>query len=118
MKAAFELIRGADVFIENMSPGTIERLGLGYETLSKTNPRLIYVSATPYGRGGPMAKNAGIDCLLQAFSGFASISGSPDGEGEMLRYEGHLDPNTSVHIAMAVLQGLTMRERDSQRPAD
>ena len=79
LKAAFELIRGADVFIENMSPGTIERLGLGYEALSKANPRLIYASATPYGRVGPMAKNAGIDCLLQAFSGFASISGAPGG---------------------------------------
>ena len=114
LKTAFELIKRIDVFIENMSPGTIERLGLGYEALSDINPRLIYVSATPYGRVGPMARNAGIDCLLQAFSGFCSVSGAPGGKGQMLRYEGHLDLNSSAHIAAAVLQALLVRQREGK----
>ena len=111
---AFRLIKEADVFVENMSPGTIERLGLGYDALSCINSRLIYVSATPYGKSGPMAKNAGIDCLLQAFSGFASITGSSGGKAEMVRFEGHLDLNSSAHLVAASLQALLMRQQDGK----
>ena len=114
LKAAFKLIEGADVFIENMSPGTIERLGLGYDAVSGMNPHLIYVSSTSYGRVGPMARYAGIDCLLQAFSGFASVTGAPGGKGEMMRYEGHLDLNSGAHVAAAVLQALLMRQKDGK----
>lgn len=111
---ALELIREADVFIENMSPGTIERLGLGYERVREVNPRIIYASATPYGRTGPLARNAGIDCLIQAFSGFARINGTPERGGEMLRFEGHLDLNTGLLLACAILEALLQRERDGQ----
>ena len=114
LDAAFQLIKAADIFVENMSPGTIERLGLGYDVLSGINPRLIYLSATPYGRSGPMAKNAGIDCLIQAFSGCAGITGAPGGQPQMLRFEGHLDLNSSVHLVAASLQALLMRQQDGK----
>jgi len=114
LRQAYDLLREADVFIENMSPGTIERLGLGYEQVRAVNPRLIYASATPYGRTGPLARNAGIDCLIQAFSGFARINGVPERGGEMLRFEGHLDLNTGLLLACAILEALLQRERDGQ----
>ena len=61
-----------------------------------------------------MARYAGIDCLLQAFSGFAGITGARGGKGEMMRYEGHLDLNSGTHIAAAVLQALLMRQSDGK----
>ena len=114
LQQAYQLIKNADVFLENLSPGTAKRLGLGYEEVSQHNPRIIYASATPFGRTGPMARCAAIDPIIQAFSGFCSITGSPGGRWEMLRVQGLLDLTTSVHIAMGVLQALILRQRDGQ----
>jgi len=108
---ALKIIEKSDVFIQNMRPGAVERLGLGYDVVSQVNPRLIYVAASAYGRTGPMAKEAGIDPNLQAFSGWCSITGQPGGQGEMFRHLAHLDINTSSMIVEAVLQGLLAREK-------
>jgi crotonobetainyl-CoA:carnitine CoA-transferase CaiB-like acyl-CoA transferase len=108
---ALKIIEKSDVFIQNMRPGAVERLGLGYDVISQVNPRLIYVAASAYGRTGPMAKEAGIDPNLQAFSGWCSITGQPGGQGEMFRHLAHLDINTSSMIVEAVLQGLLAREK-------
>jgi crotonobetainyl-CoA:carnitine CoA-transferase CaiB-like acyl-CoA transferase len=108
---ALKILEKSDVFIQNMRPGAVERLGLGYDVVAQLNPRLIYVAASAYGRTGPMAKEAGIDPNLQAFSGWCSITGQPGGQGEMFRHLAHLDINTSSMIVEAVLQALLARER-------
>ena len=73
-----ELVRHADVVTENFSVGTMDRLGLGYETLKQVNPRLIYASITAFGQDGPYAHWRGYDILAQAISGYMSITGFPD----------------------------------------
>jgi CoA:oxalate CoA-transferase len=111
LERALELARTADVFIENMRPGTIERLGLGYDDLSSANPQLIYASASAYGSSGPMSDEAGADPFVQAFCGWCSVTGSPGTDGEMLRYMAHLDITTASMMAEAILLALLSRER-------
>ena len=108
---ALKLVEKSDIFVQNMRPGAVERLGLGYDVVSQINPKIIFVAASAYGRVGPMAKEAGIDPNLQAFSGWCSITGQPGGEGEMFRHLAHLDITTSTMIVEAVLQALLARER-------
>jgi crotonobetainyl-CoA:carnitine CoA-transferase CaiB-like acyl-CoA transferase len=73
-----ELVKHSDVVAENFSVGTMDRLGLGYETLKQVNPRLIYASVTAFGQYGPYAHWRGYDILAQALSGYMSITGFPD----------------------------------------
>jgi crotonobetainyl-CoA:carnitine CoA-transferase CaiB-like acyl-CoA transferase len=73
-----ELVKHADVVAENFSVGTMDRLGIGYETLKQVNPRLIYASVTAFGQYGPYAHWRGYDILAQALSGYMSITGFPD----------------------------------------
>src|SRR5207302_5997548 len=69
-----------DVLVENFRAGTVDRFGLDYTQLARSNPRLIYVSISGFGRTGPYANVAGYDGALQAFGGFMSINGEVDGE--------------------------------------
>jgi crotonobetainyl-CoA:carnitine CoA-transferase CaiB-like acyl-CoA transferase len=73
-----ELVKHADVVTENFSVGTMDRLGIDYETLKTVNPRLIYASITAFGQYGPYANQRGYDILAQAISGYMSITGYPD----------------------------------------
>jgi formyl-CoA transferase len=73
-----ELVTKADVVTENFSVGTMERLGLGYETLRQVNPAIVYASVTAFGQHGPYAGQRGYDILAQAISGYLSITGFPD----------------------------------------
>jgi crotonobetainyl-CoA:carnitine CoA-transferase CaiB-like acyl-CoA transferase len=79
LEAAKELISKADVLVENFRPGTMQRLGLGYEELSRVNPGLVYCSISAFGSGPEGAKLPGYDFLVQAASGFMSITGEKDG---------------------------------------
>ena len=74
-----EMARRADVVLENFLPGTMERLGVGYETLRAANPRLIYASGSGFGRAGPYRDYPAMDITVQAISGVMSVTGSPDG---------------------------------------
>lgn len=74
-----KLIDKADVLIENYRLGTMEKMGLGYETLKETNPGLIYAEISGFGRTGPYAQRAGFDLIAQGMSGLMSITG--EGEG-------------------------------------
>ena len=105
------LLEDSDVFVENMRPGAVERLGFSYDEVAARNPRIIYVSASAYGRVGPMATEAGVDPLVQCFSGWTSVTGPEGSHGEMLRYLVHLDITTGSMIVEAVLQALIARER-------
>ncbi|MBK8064890.1 MAG: CoA transferase [Betaproteobacteria bacterium] len=78
VQIARQLLRGADVLIENFRTGTMESFGLGWEDLRAENPRLIYCAVSAFGRSGPRADEAGYEALMQAFSGIMSITGEPD----------------------------------------
>jgi crotonobetainyl-CoA:carnitine CoA-transferase CaiB-like acyl-CoA transferase len=69
----------ADILVENFKLGTLERFGLGYETLRAANPRLIHCAISGYGRTGPEAPRAGYDFIIQAETGLMSVTGMPDG---------------------------------------
>ena len=73
-----ELLKKADVFVENFRPGTAERLGIGYETLRSLNPKLVYCSISAFGQSGPYAEKPGFDTLGQAMSGLLSLLSDPD----------------------------------------
>ncbi|WP_113701852.1 CaiB/BaiF CoA transferase family protein [Nonomuraea lactucae] len=78
-KMARELARRADVVMENFLPGTMEKMGLGYETLAFDNPGLVYVSLTGFGQAGPYSARKGYDTIFQALSGIIALTGHPDG---------------------------------------
>ena len=74
-----DLCASADVLVENFRPGTLERLGLAPEVLHERNPDLVITRVTGFGQDGPYAGRAGFATLAEAMSGFASLSGEPDG---------------------------------------
>lgn len=73
-----EMVKHFDVIIENYRPGTMEKLGLGYETLKEINPKLIYAASSGFGHSGPNSKKPAYDILAQAGGGIMSITGWPD----------------------------------------
>ena len=74
-----DLVKKSDVVLENFRPGTMEKLGLGYATLAKLHPKLIYGAISGFGESGPDAGRAGYDLVVQAESGVMDITGFPDG---------------------------------------
>ncbi len=75
-----QLVRDADVLVENYKVGTLARYGLAYEDLRQINPRLVYCSITGFGQSGPYAALPGYDYVFQGMGGLMSITGVPDGE--------------------------------------
>ena len=108
---AYRLLETCDVFLANMRPGAVDRLGLGYETVARVNPRIVYLLASGYGETGPMVEEPGGDPQVQAFGGWTSVTGSPGGPPETFRHYAHLDFNTSQYIVQAILMALFARER-------
>ncbi len=99
----------ADVLIENYRPSTIERLGLGYEAVAARNPRIIYASISAFGRNGPHADRPGFDDVVQATSGYMSLSVRGDGP---LRTGGPvLDYAAGMHATSAILAAVLMRQQ-------
>lgn len=74
-----EMVKKADVVLENYRPGTMEKLGLGYDVLKEVNPGIIYGSISGFGHTGPLSKRAGYDIVGQAMGGLMSTTGWPDG---------------------------------------
>lgn len=74
-----ELVRSADVLIENNRPGVMKRLGLDYDALKAVNSRLLYCSISAYGQTGPRASEGGFDLTIQAMSGIMSVTGEDGG---------------------------------------
>ncbi|MBV9248898.1 MAG: CoA transferase [Acetobacteraceae bacterium] len=74
-----DMLREADVCVENFAPGTIERLGLGYEAVRELNPSIIYASVKGFGEGSPYENNLAFDMIAQACGGTFSVTGAPDG---------------------------------------
>src|SRR6056297_589675 len=75
----FDLIKQVDVVTENFKPGTMEKLGLGYEKINAVNPRIIYAAMSGFGHSGPYSARPAYDMIVQAMGGIMSITGQPDG---------------------------------------
>ena len=74
-----ELVRNADVVVQNFKPGTMEKMGLSYERVKEYNPRIIYVSGSGFGQDGPYAEKPAFDVIIQAMGGVMSITGEEGG---------------------------------------
>jgi CoA:oxalate CoA-transferase len=75
-----EMVKKADVIVENYRPGTMEKLGLGYDKLKEVNPKLIYAAASGFGHSGPYSKRPAYDAIVQAMGGIMSITGQKGGK--------------------------------------
>lgn len=107
------LIKEADILIENYKVGGLAKYGLDYETLSHVNPALIYCSITGFGQTGPYAHRAGYDYIIQGMSGFMSITGEPDGAPQRAGVA-ITDLFTGVYATTAILSALHMRAKTGQ----
>jgi crotonobetainyl-CoA:carnitine CoA-transferase CaiB-like acyl-CoA transferase len=105
------LAASADVVVENFRPGTLERWGLGYDVLSGLNPRLILLRVTGFGQRGPYATRPAFGTLVEAMSGFAHLTGQPDGPPTLPAF-GLADSIAGIAGAAAVSMALYQRERD------
>ncbi|MDF2435585.1 MAG: hypothetical protein JWP44_5218 [Mucilaginibacter sp.] len=108
--AVRRLAESADVLIENNRPGVAEQMGLGYETLRSTNPRLIYIALSAFGSTGPWSEDPGTDPVVQAMSGVMSVTGEADG-GPLLIGVPIADYAGAMNGAQAAMLGLLARER-------
>ncbi|XVQ10497.1 CaiB/BaiF CoA transferase family protein [Spirillospora sp. CA-255316] len=107
---ARELAATADVVVENFRPGVMDRLGLGYETLSAASPGLVYCSITGFGAGAALP---GYDLLIQALGGLMSITGMPDGEPQKAGVA-LVDVISGLFASVGVLAAVRHRDRTGQ----
>jgi crotonobetainyl-CoA:carnitine CoA-transferase CaiB-like acyl-CoA transferase len=109
VELCLRMIEKADVVIENFRPGTMSRLGLGYEHSRARNPRLIYCSISGYGQNGPLRDEPAMDLILQASSGLMSVTGTRD--GKQVRC-GHsvADVTAGLFALIGILMALRVRD--------
>ncbi|RLA03643.1 MAG: CoA transferase, partial [Gammaproteobacteria bacterium] len=103
-----DLVRDADVLVENFKTGEMERFGLDWPVLKQLNSKLIYTSISAFGRQGPKAKDAGYEALVQAYSGAMAITGAPGGE-PVRSGVSFLDMSTGVMSALGTMAALIRR---------
>jgi len=109
LEAVRELIRRADVLVENYRTGALDRLGLGYDEVAAINPRIVYCSVTGFG-SGEGASLPGYDFVVQALGGLMSITGAPDGEPTKVG-DALVDVLTGKDAVIGILAALADRER-------
>jgi CoA:oxalate CoA-transferase len=110
---ALSLSEHADVVTENFTPGTMDRLGLGYDAIAARNPRIIYASTSGFGQTGPYAQRGAVDVIVQAMSGLMSITGHPGGPPARAGYSIG-DMAAGMFTAIGVLGALVERDRSGQ----
>lgn len=108
-KIFLDLVRTADVVVENFRTGTLEKWGLGYDVLRAVNPGLVLCRVTGFGQTGPYARRAGFGTLAEAMSGFAAITGEPDGPPTLPPF-GLADSIAGLAGANAVMMALYHRD--------
>jgi formyl-CoA transferase len=109
-EAFLDIAEGADVVLENYTPGTVSELGIGYETVRERNPEVIYCSVSGFGQTGPKRDESGVDLIIQAHTGIASLT--RDSDGRPLRMGVTV---TDLAGAMYALQAIlaSLRRRDN-----
>lgn len=100
----------SDVVVENFRPGTLEKWGLGWDELSAVNPRLVLARVTGFGQFGPYARRPGFGTLAEAMSGFAAVTGEPDGPPTLPPF-GLADSIAALATSYAVMAALRGRDR-------
>ena len=105
-----DMADGADIVIENFRPGTMDRLGLGYEVLKARNPRLIYAAISGFGQTGPYASRGGFDLMTQGMSGLMSTCGPADGPPHRLPIA-ISDVAAGMFLAFGILAAVEARHR-------
>ena len=105
---AERLAEKADIVVQNYRPGVADRLGIGYDKLRQSNPKLIYISASGYGDSGPYKDLPGQDLLVQAMTGLAGITGAADGP-PVAAGSAVVDHHGAALLAMAALAALLHR---------
>jgi crotonobetainyl-CoA:carnitine CoA-transferase CaiB-like acyl-CoA transferase len=110
IELCLRLVETMDVLVENFRPGTMERLGLGFETVQARNPRLIYCSISGYGQDGPARDEPAMDLIVQCSSGLLSITGYEGGEPARCGYS-VADVSAGMFAIIGILMALRSRER-------
>ena len=110
---ALRIIKSADVLIENFRPGVMDRLGLGYETLSAIQPGLIYCASCGWGQDGPYQERPGQDLLAQSIAGVLMLNGTASDPPVPVGI-GLADLTAGLHITIAVLSALFERARSGK----
>src|SRR5262245_59637250 len=105
-----KLVEKADVLLENFRPDVKARLGIDYDSLSKTNPRLVYASISGFGQTGPYATRPGFDQIAQGMGGLMSITGLP-GQGPVRAGIAIADLCAGLFAALGILTALLEREK-------
>jgi crotonobetainyl-CoA:carnitine CoA-transferase CaiB-like acyl-CoA transferase len=106
-----DLVRAADVVVENYGPGVLEKRGLDYESLRAVNPRLVMASISAFGRrNSPLAHKVGFDTIAQAFSGFMHMTGERDRPPQYVGV-GFADVSAGIHALTGLSLALFHRER-------
>ena len=113
VELARRLTDWCDILIENMRPGVMARIGLGYEVLKETNPDIIWLSTCNMGQTGPRAPTGGFGSQLSALAGFSGLTGEADGS-PMLLYGPYIDFVAALVSAPAVLAALDRRKRTGE----
>ncbi|MDQ0269687.1 CaiB/BaiF CoA transferase family protein [Cytobacillus purgationiresistens] len=103
------MIKKADVILENFKTGTLERMSLGYEVLKSIKPDLILCSVTGYGHTGPYKNEPGFDPVIQAIGGLMDVTGSPEGEPTRVGLP-VIDIMTSQYVAISILSAIRLRD--------
>jgi crotonobetainyl-CoA:carnitine CoA-transferase CaiB-like acyl-CoA transferase len=112
--ALSRILESADVLVENYRRGTMERMGLGYETLHALNPRLIYCSISGFGRTGPYADRGGFDLVAQGMSGLMSVTGEGPGRPPMKAGSPVTDVTAGILACVGILAALYSRASTGQ----
>ena len=105
-----DLVKEADVLVENFRPGVMQRLGLGYDTLREVNPNLVYCAISGFGQDGPLANYPAYDQIIQGMAGVMSITGAPDNAPYRVGYP-LADTVGGLTAAMAINAALAERPR-------
>jgi crotonobetainyl-CoA:carnitine CoA-transferase CaiB-like acyl-CoA transferase len=109
-----KMVEKADVVLENFRPGVMDRHGIGYDALSKINPRLIYCGITAFGADGPMREKPGMDLILQATGGIMGLTGEGGDRPPVKAAPPVADISTGIYASYAVAAALYERERSGK----